>query len=589
MSRGGRGARVLFSLLASASCLSSSPLPQPSAGAVSAQPSDILSSAASVLARISAYDYALAGSFAGERSRIVTPDRYVDALAPDRNAVIALKDTVLTAAFTDRRIATPLVAVADALVAVQADIASVDAADAASFARVLDDVATTWTALADAARVVPGDALATSIARGTSWRVVVTRAPAFAVQTQAFESYEEAVQIARQIANAESVSNAPPFTVRVLTTPDRDAAGRKVAELRAAGVVAAVVDTDRYTFARSGPDPSAELWREGAVDIPTWGEARRAAFIANGVVVVSADGETFSFDDTGRLWWHAKLASGPTFATPSTDGRYVLIGGLFVQLLGSEGQVIGSPSRLPSAAAGAVWLGRRRVFVAASQGPTGKPQGGGGGVVALGLNGAPLDNPFPLVTPAAGPALATAPARDDVLIATTSNGTTDVEAIRPGLDQRVRAVVRVPGQVSDLAVDEDGAHVIVVTAEGTYRFAPGGSNPAATLERLAEPARDVAFGRDGALYLLFDRRLVAYDRGLRTLWTVPLRDGRRVVAARRIIVQDGLTRVLAVDAATGSGDELAPVGELNDIAASQDGARILLLADGQRAVIFHLP
>ena len=589
MRRGGRGAGVLFSLLASASCLFSSPQPPPSAEPISAQAIDILSAASKVLSRISAYDYALAGSFAGERSRVITPERYVDALAPDRDAVIALKDRVVTAAFTDRQIATPLIAVADALVAVQADIAAVDAADAASFARVLDDVATTWTALSDVAKLVPGDELAASIAHGAAWRVAVTKSPAFAVQTQGFESRDEAVQIALRITNVEAVANTPPWTVRVLTSPDRDVAVKKVAELRAEGFFVAVVDTDRYTFARSGPDPIAELWREGAVDIPTWGEARRAAFIAKGVVVVSADGEAFSFDDNGKLWWHAKVASGPTFATASTDGRYVIIGGLFVQLLGSEGQVIGSPSRLPSAAAGAVWLARRRVFVAASQGPTGKPQGGGGGVVALGLNGAPLDDPFPLVTPAAGPALATAPARDDVLIATTSNGTTDVEAIRPGLDQRVRAVVRVPGQVTDLAVDADGGFAIVVTAEGTYRFAPGAGNASDTLERIAAPARDVAFGADGVLYLLFDNRLAAYDRGLRTLWTLGLRDGRRVVVARRVIVQDGLTHVLAVDPATGSADELAPVGELNDIAASADGARILLLADGQRAVIFHLP
>jgi hypothetical protein len=50
-----------------------------------------------------------------------------------------------------------------------------------------------------------------------------------------------------------------------------------------------------------------------------------------------------------------------------------------------------------------------------------------------------------------------------------------------------------------------------------------------------------------------------------------------------------LTRAIVIDPTSGMVDELAPIGELNDIAVSADGARVLLLADGQRAVIFQLP
>ena len=70
---------------------------------------------------------------------------------------------------------------------------------------------------------------------------------------------------------------------------------------------------------------------------------------------------------------------------------------------------------------------------------------------------------------------------------------------------------------------------------------------------------------------------------------MPLGDGRRIVVARRLIVQDGLPRALAIDPASGGVDVLAPIGDLNDVAVSPDGARVALLADGQRAVVFQLP
>jgi hypothetical protein len=587
--RGGRGAGVLFSLTVSASCLFSSAPPVSSPLTASTAASDAVVGAARFLSRVSAYDYALAGSFAGERARVVSVDRYVDVLAADREAVFALKDQVVAAAFADPTLAKALIAAADELVAIEEDLQAVDVDDPAAFARVLDHVDAAWKAFASINALRPSDPLAAAIARGAAWRVTVSRSPVFAVQTAPYASHAEADEAARRIGSVELVADTAPFTIRVVTTPDRGSAVKRVDELRAAGVLAAVVDTDRYAFARSGPDPAAELWREGAVDIPTWAQARRAAFVANGVVIASADGETFAFTDTGKLWWHAKLRPGPSFATPSADGRYVLVGGQSFQLLGSAGEVIGPLTRLPSSAAGAVWLPRAKLFVAASQGPTGKPPGGGGAVIAVRLDGAALGDPFPLVTPAAGPALAATPALDAVFVATTSNGTTDVESIRPGVDERVRTVLRVEGQVSDLVIDDEGRYAVLVTASGTYRFQPTSTNAAATLERIGGAARDVAFGHDGMLYAAFENRLVAYDRALRSVWSVPLRDGRRVVVARRIVTQDGISRALAVDPATGAVDELAPIGELNDIAVSADGARVLLLGDGQRAVIFQLP
>jgi hypothetical protein len=79
-------------------------------------------------------------------------------------------------------------------------------------------------------------------------------------------------------------------------------------------------------------------------------------------------------------------------------------------------------------------------------------------------------------------------------------------------------------------------YAAVVTADGTYRFAPTAANAAPTIARIADPARDVTFGHDGTLYLVFADRVVAYDRDLRARWTIPLRDGRRVLVAKRIVV-----------------------------------------------------
>ncbi len=584
---------MLLSLsLALSTCVTSLPAPSASPYAEAlVPPATLARESARSLVRISAYDYALAGALAGERVRIVTPDRYAAALAGERVAIAALKDRVLQAAFADAALASALVEVADADVRVSEDLQRfADAKDELAFARIVRDVASAWSTLRGLAAVLPPDAtLAASLERGTAWTVTIARAPGYAVVTAPFGSREEALSAARRAGAVEQVAAASPFIIRVITTPDRTAAERRVAELRDLAIVAAVVEADRLSFVRAGPDPLPELWREPAVDIPTQGGAKRANFIAGGIVVVSVDGETFAFDGAGKPIWRARVNAGPSFITPASGGAFVLVGGQFAQLLTSDGRSVGSAARLPSAAAGAVWLERSGVFVAASQGPTGKPEGGGGGVAAIGLDGKALADPFPLLTPAAGPVLASSPARDEVYIATTSRGTTDVEAIRPRLDAKTRTIARVAGQVQDLAVDDAGTYAALVTADGTFRFRPGAADPAGTIERIGAASRDVAFGRDGTLYVLHATTLVAYDAGLRQRWTVSVASGVRVLVGRRVVVQDGLRRVVVIETASGAEEELASPGEVDDIAVSPDGARVLLLVEGRRAVLFGLP
>ncbi|OLC57931.1 MAG: hypothetical protein AUH85_02070 [Chloroflexi bacterium 13_1_40CM_4_68_4] len=588
----GAGRNVLLSLALSA-CVTTSPEPSASGAAhvPLASPASLAADSVAILAGVAAYDYALAGSFAGERVRVVTPDRYAAALAGQYPAIAALKDKVMRAAFAQAALAGALVEVADADVRVSEDLQLfADSRDDVSFARTVQDVEAAWSALRRLAALLPrDDALGSSLARGASWSVTVSRAPAFAVVTAPYATREEAVAAARRIGSVEQIATTSPFTIRVLTTADRGAADRRAGDLRDGGIVAATLDTERLSFSRAGPDPLAELWREPALDIPTQEGARRANFVAGGTLVVSVDGYAYAFGDTGTPRWRVRLNAGPTFVTAARGGQFLAVGGQFVQVVTNEGQLMGTAGRLPSSAAAAVWVERRAVFVAASQGPTGKPEGGGGAVTALNLNGKVLSAPFPLVTPAAGPALAASPARDEVYIATTSKGATDIEAIRPGIDEKTRALARVDGQVADLIIDDAGTFAVLVTASGTYRFRPGTADPGATMERIGATARDVAFDPDGTLYAVFADRLVAYDTGLRQRWSATLSDGRRVLAGRRVVVQDGLRRVVVADRGTGATDELASVGEIDDVAVSQDGARVLVLVDGRRAVVFQLP
>lgn len=546
---------------------------------------------ARILGRISAYDYALAGWFAGERLRVVTPERYSAALSGEALAVVLLKDAVMKAAFADRRLSTDLIQLADADVAIADDLGRFAAArDEAAFARIAQDVATAWAALTRYAALLPPDEeLASAISRGSAWSVTLSRSPGFAVVTAPFGSREEALAAARRLGAYEQVATQAPFTIRVATMPDRASSDKRVETLAALGITAAVAEGERFTFARGGPDPAAELWREPALDVPTHAGARRASFLGRWIVVAAVDGTTSYFDASGKAAGDIVLGVGATYIVPAPDGKVMAVGGQVAYVVTDDGRVLGTPTRLPSSAAGAVWVERRKVFVVASQGPTGQPAGGGGAVAAIGRDGKSIGDPFPLVTPAAGPAVASSPARDEVFIATTSQGTTDVEAIRPGIDTKPRTLVRVAGQVKALVVDDDGAFAAVVTAQGTYRFRPGEGEPPTTLERVGVTSRDIAYAKDGTLYVAYEDKVVAYDRALRQLWSASVRDGRRVVVARRIVVQDGLRRVLLLDPASGAAEELAEVGELSDIAVSPDRGKVLLLGDGRRAVLFALP
>ncbi len=128
----------------------------------------------------------------------------------------------------------------------------------------------------------------------------------------------------------------------------------------------------------------------------------------------------------------------------------------------------------------------------------------------------------------------------------------------------------------------------ILTDQGVYRFGPKDGDPSKTVSRVLGPVRDIAFGQDGALYALEANRLTALDRGGAVLWTAPLTDGRRLLAAARTVVLDGPDRLLVVGPG-GALDELGAGGAIQDVAVSLGGRRIAAVVDSKRALLFELP
>lgn len=550
--------------------------------------------AADVLLRFSAYDYALAGSLSGEKARVVSAERYAT-VAREGVRDIGLVTNAAIATTADARgpVRDHLVPLADGLAQLGKDATVyADGADPAAFAHVIDDVAAGWQQLAVLASFLPrDDALARTIARGTSFTSSARAERQYALTVGGFTSAAEADAAAKRIGTVQSVTKSSPFVIRVGTYPDRAAADASAAALASKGVTTSLVTEEaRYVFARSGPLPDAELWREPVRIFDTRDAARRVAVSSDGAWVATGgdDGVVAIFSGAGILRALPRFVAGVSQLAFSDDARWLMAGGTTLATLSvPDGVSYGTPVRLPSAVTQVVFVPTARAFAAVSKGPTGLPAGGGGSIAARAPDGVVLGQPFPFTTPAAGGALATTDA-GELFIATTSGGGTDVEAIRVGLERFQRGVVRIPGTQRLLAVDRTGQRGALVTDQGTYRFGPHDPDPAKTLRRVGAPVREIAFTADGTLLTLEQDRLVAYDDALAQRWTLALVDGRRLVAASRALVVDGPDRLLAV-AADGSAEELGSAGAVQDIAASLDGKRVVALVEGRRALLFSLP
>lgn len=546
--------------------------------------------AGDLLLQLSAYDYAMAGTLSGLRTYVVEPARYA---AVVRSAAIRIQKFTGNALSASLDSSGPvkqrLVALSDGLVDLSRDAnAYADGGDNAVFARVIEGVARGWEDLRALHRLLrpSDDELARIIARGSAYVVEARPVRAYIVTVGPFASVAEAEAAAKRIGSVEQVTRSAPFLVRVGTFSERTAAETAVAGIGGKGLTAVLADEGRFTFTRGLSVPEAELWREPERVFDTHASARRVAVSPNAAFVAtgSDDGTVAIFTGEGTLRALPRFNAGVSHLAFSADNKFLMGGG---QTLASfvlpQGAAVGSQARMPSPTQQLVYVPRAHYFAAIAKG---EPGGGPGAIAGRAPDGAPLAS-FPITTPASGGALAVTDA-GQLWIATNAKGETDIEVLDLTRDRTMRGVLTVPGEVRALAIDPGGILGAVITDKGVYRFGPRDVDPKRTLTRIADAVVDLAFGLDGALYLLTKTRLSAHDLRGELQWSAPLVDARRLVIARRPIVLDGADRLLTFSA-KGAMEDLGVSGNVLDISASPDGQRLAVLNDARRAFVYRIP
>ncbi|MGH2471930.1 MAG: hypothetical protein ACRDG6_05955 [Candidatus Limnocylindria bacterium] len=551
--------------------------------------------AGALLLQVSAYNYGLAGALTGEQTRTVAAARYSAVMRGTAKTISSFNATVL-AGTLDRTgpIREKLVPLADGLSDLARDgDAYADGGDPAAFTRVITDVTAGWQRLRDLSTVLPkDDALQATIARGMSFSVTSKSSTQATITTGPYASLAEARQALQRMGSPlnGSFTQSAPFVVRIGPYSDRATADAASAGLTKQGVVNIVTDAASYTFARSGPLPDAELWREPSRVLEVRATSRKIGLSSDGswLVTGSDDGYAALFNPKGTLTALPQSYAGMSVLQFSVGGdrQTFAVGGQVVTFLEvPTGENLGSGMRFTGAATQILFVPSTRVFVAASAGSTGLPGGSPGLIGGRTADGEVIGGPFPIVTPAAGARIAASDA-GNVYVGTTSGEAFDIEVFRPGRDSELSEVARIAGVGRALAVDQSGKYAAAVTDQGTFRFALA---DAKTLTRVAGLARDVAFAPDGTLYVLDRTSLLAIGPDGAPKWTAPLTDGRRLVAGRRAVVLDGTDKVVAFAPADGAAEELGAGGTINDLTLSRDGRVVGVVVDARRAVLFTLP
>ena len=249
----------------------------------------------------------------------------------------------------------------------------------------------------------------------------------------------------------------------------------------------------------------------------------------------------------------------------------------------SPNDTSGVAVRLSGAAQSLVYVPGVDVFAASSGGD------GGGVIGGRTPDGLPLAAPFPIALGSAGGLLA-ASDNGDLFIAWQNAGAYEVRMFRPGVERSTKGVLRHPRRrpgVRDRSLGEvrrggDGSGHVPLPGERRrsdqehHEAHHGRARRRVRARRDAVPARRAARGR-------------GRWRGRHAL------DDRRssTAAASRSgcapIVLDGTDRVIAFDPKTGVIDELAAVGQIQDLVVSRDGRWVGLVAEAKRAVLFRLP
>jgi hypothetical protein len=590
LGRAGWGATTAILVLLAAACSSATPAaPTPRHTGDVTDARTIALTAADILLTFSAYDYALVGGLDGDKVRAVNADRFAS-VAQTQARLVTANTTKVVAVAVDAvgPVRDRLVALADGLTDLSRDaVAYADARDPAALARVLSGVERGWASLRELASAMPADpALKATIERGSSIKSTASSKQRFTLTVGPYNTAAESAEAAKSIGPNATGSDASPFAVRVGPYPDRAAADKAAVALAERKITAVVSEDTEYAFARGGTVPDIELWREPERAINVQGLSRKIALTKDAGLIAtgSDDGYVAVHNRDGVLQALPRLNAGVNQLAFTLDGRFLMGGGQLLTnwRMPNPRDDLGTAVRLTGAAQSLVYVPGVDVFAVSSAGSDGGIIGG------RTPDGLPLAGPFPIGLPSTGGLLAVSD-NGDLFIASQTAAGYEVRMFRPGVERFLKGVLRVPGAGRAFAVDPSGAYGAAVTDQGTFRFQITAPDPTKTLTKITTPVRDVEFGRDGTLYLLDAQRVLAVDREGVTRWTTAILDGRRMAVALRPVVLDGTDRVIVLHPATGAIDELAPVGQIQDLVVSRDGNWIGIVAEAKRAVLFRLP
>ena len=591
MGRAGWGAVTAILVLLAAAC--STPVvpdkTRPTGDVADARSMPIARTAADILSTFSVYDYALVGALNSDKVRTVSGDRFAT-VARAQAALITANTTQVVAVSVDTvgPIRDRLVALADGLTDLSRDALTYsDGRDPAALSRVLSGVGRGWASLRELASAMPPNAsLKAAMDRGTSINSTATSKQRFTVTVGPFGGAEEAAATAKEIGANATATTESPFIVRVGAYSDRASADKAVAALLSRKITGVVSEDTVFSFARSGEVPDAELWREPERFIDTHALARKIALSQDAALIATGTDDGFLALHTrdGALKALARFNAGVNQLAFTDNARFLMGGGQVLSnfVMPAPSDSVGFPVRLTGAAQSLVYVPGVDIFAASAGGSDGGVIGG------RTPDGVPLAEPFPIGLSSAGGLLA-ASDNGDLFIAWQTSAGYEVKMFRPGVDRSTKGVLRVPGTGRAFAIDPTGTYGAAVTDQGTYRFQVTAPDPTKSLTKITTPVRDVEFAKDGTLYLLDAQRVLAVGAEGSTLWTTPLVDGRRLAVGLRAVVLDGTTRLVALDPKTGAIDELAPVGQIQDLVVSRDGRWVGLIADARRAVLFRLP